>query len=625
MSTINKIILASIFFSASSLYANGFVIESGQTVNNQTMSDVGDVGIVEVGGTIHAGGSMDGVDMNAADQSLYNYGTIIPGTFATSVVSIADNVLILNEGTISAGEFSNCIDCSGAHAVITNTGLISTSGANGVIISTTGGINTMITNHGIISVGVDGTGISTFASNSIITNTGTISGGTGAVGIYDDTNAANAQITNNGTISLSGNNTTGIFSLGSSATITNTGKLYVAGSNTTALSCGGAGASVTNSGQIVGLTALSLTGTTPSLSLLKTSNIQGSVSVPNDVLALSVQTGLNLALTLDSDSRGFGLLNIEAPYVVRSDPVIAVIDPTGLAMQSDVTADLSDSVLNGLHLHRTRFCDCGLWTEGIGSYRTRNAQPDTLSYTDFVAGLLIGYDTFIANQAVSVFGGCSYAEANIKASPQQANITLGCAGLSYDSCICGTSLSLAVMGGYLYWKNTRVVMNNLASGGMDKGRAYINGGLISADISLGHGFPSLFCHPYLIFDVRYAELFLGNYAETGSLADLTVFDRNVGLITTRLEIAFWRTQCLGFLEPFIGIFGRYQVAGRGVKAELLDIEFRFNQAGPLNLVAGLIGLRGSKIIGRWNSFFNIEASFDNAKSTRILAELGVKF
>ncbi len=648
---LNKILLAPILLLVSSLYANGFVIESGQTVGNQTMSGVGDVGTVDAGGTIQGGSGADGVDMNAANQSLYNYGTITPGNFQTSVVSVASNALILNDGTLSAGEFSNVVDCSGASAVITNNGTISTSEANGIVISTSGGISSTVTNNGTISVGAAGTGISTFASNCIIINTGTISGGNEAVGIYDDTDVENTKITNSGIISISGNSATVISSLGSSATIINTGTLYVSGSSVTAVSCAGTGtsvtntgtlhatgsgatalscsaadASVTNSGHIIGTTAISLTGTSPSLSLSRTSNIQGSVSVPNDVLALSVQTNTNLALTLDNSSKGFGLLDIEAPYVVRADPAIAVIDPTGLGLQSDVTADLSDTILNGQRLHCARSRGCGLWVEGIGSYRKRNAQSSALSYTDFVAGGLIGYDAYIAKHTISVFGGCSYAQANISTAPQEANIILGCAGLSYDTCFCShTFLSLAVMGGYVSWDNTRTVMNNLASGGTDEGKAHINGGLVSADVSLSQAFPSLSCRPYLTLDLRYADLFLGTYAETGSLADLTIFHRNVGLITTRLEAAFWHTPCLGFLEPFIGVFGRFQVTGREVEAELLDIEFSFNQPGPLNLVAGLIGLRGSQTVGCCNTFFNVEASLDNARSARVLGELGLKF
>jgi len=71
-------------------------------------------------------------------------------------------------------------------------------------------------------------------------------------------------------------------------------------------------------------------------------------------LNLNVETGLNLALTLDPGGLGFGTLGIEAPFVLV-DKTIAVIDPTGLALQADGLADLSDTIFDGIYRHRTAF------------------------------------------------------------------------------------------------------------------------------------------------------------------------------------------------------------------------------------------------------------------------------
>jgi len=123
--------------------------------------------------------------------------------------------------------------------------------------------------------------------------------------------------------------------------------------------------------------ALDLQGTNQTVSLLRGSNLQGFVQTINDGLNLNVETGLNLALTLEPFSAGFDNLGIEAPFVLVGQ-TIAVVDPTGLALQADVLADLSDTILDGIFRHRAVFTcpcvpyGCGVWIQGIGSYRKRS-------------------------------------------------------------------------------------------------------------------------------------------------------------------------------------------------------------------------------------------------------------
>jgi len=154
--------------------------------------------------------------------------------------------------------------------------------------------------------------------------------------------------------------------------------------------------------------ALNLQGTaSQTLSLLRGSNLDGGVHVETVDLDLNVETGLNLALTLDPTSTaGFGTLGIDAPFVILGN-TIAVIDPTGLAMQADVVADLSDTLLNGIY-HQRAPCGCGVWAQGIGSYRKRGDNAHT-----------VGHDNWQGGYA-SLFGGISYGEAEVDEHTQKA-------------------------------------------------------------------------------------------------------------------------------------------------------------------------------------------------------------
>ncbi|MFZ0565713.1 MAG: hypothetical protein WAM28_05975, partial [Chlamydiales bacterium] len=83
--------------------------------------------------------------------------------------------------------------------------------------------------------------------------------------------------------------------------------------------------------------------------------------------------------------------------------------------------------------------------------------------------------------------------------------------------------------------------------------------------------------------------------------------------------------CCWSVEPYIGVYGRYQVGGKQVNATLLDQSLSFDPGSPHNLVAFLFGFRGVQSIGCFELFLNLEGSFDNYSSSRILGEGGIGF
>ena len=129
---------------------------------------------------------------------------------------------------------------------------------------------------------------------------------------------------------------------------------------------------------------------------------------------------------------------------------------------------------------------------------------------------------------------------------------------------------------------------------------------------------------FLTFNLGYTGLFLGDYAESGSLADLSIHDRNINLLTTRFETTLGTYFRRTTLEPYIGVFGRYQLNNYQVDSELLGVPLFFDQGGPRNLAAFLVGLRGQSNFP-FNLFYNAEFSVDSAQSTRILGEVVASF
>jgi len=623
-----------------------FVIPDGTTeTTTQTLDDDGDGLLIEEGGAIVT--TDIAVSMDAENQTVLNRGNIsTTGVDAVGINNEGAAAEITNSGLIltTGEEDAVGINNEGAAAEITNSGLISTTGVDAVginnegaaaeitnsgLISTTGesavgifneGAAAEITNSGLIST----TGLATFGIFNVgagaeITNSGLIStqGLFFAVGIFND--GAGAEITNSGLISTTGLSARGISNEGgSNVVITNSGLISTQGEEAVGIFNEGANVHIINSGTIRSEQSFALHlsgGATPTVSLLRGSNLQGRVLVNDDDVNLNVETGLNLALTLDStSSAGYGKLGIEAPFIILvEDKTIGVIDPTGLSMQADVVADLSDTILGGIYRHKK--CGCGVWVQGIGSYRKRSY---TVGYDNWQGGFLVGYNA----GSIGLFGGISFGEAEVDQRTQKAETTSYVAGLSYERVFCNTFLGLAIAVGYVDWDNERFVMNNLVPGGVEKARADMGGMFISPEVTLSHRFASFWLRPSMSFTLRYAGLFLGSYKEKGSLTDLSVKEREIDLLTTRFELS---VPCFSGVEPYVGVSGRYQVGGYRVNAELLGKSLSFNQGGPRNLVALLLGVRAVRSLGCFDIFLNLEASFDNDSSSRILGEGGVGF
>ncbi len=553
------------------------------------------------------------------------------GEMATTPITLAGagDEAVVQEGGSLATSTTAIVMMLGADQITRNSGSISTTGNTAFGIQTTG-IRAQIFNAG--SIATEGTGSDALRAEVLlttVTNWGTLSTvGDNSNGVYST--GSRFTLFNSGSIFTQANTAHGILLDEPGAVVTNSGVISANGTGSVGVQVAGSSDDtlLTNSGTIRSAQAAAITwgGLNPTMNLLKGSNIQGAVTTVNP-LALGVETGLNLALTLGSGS--YSTLAISAPFV-QVGAVVGVIDPTGFAMQTDVLADFSDTVLNGIYRHRLGGCcdpcGCGVWIQGIGSSRCRSELSRTVAYENGQGGFLIGDSLQFGPGYVGFFGGATFGQATVKQTTQEACLHNYVVGATYEGCMNNTYFGLALALGYLDWDNSRYVQNNLVPNGVEKAHVNSDAFFISPEITLVHAFDRWWCHPVLSGTLRYAGGFFGCYTESGSLTNLTVRNRTVDLITTRFEAAVpYVLSCCWDLEPYIGVLGRYQVGGCRVNGELLGQPLSFNQGGPENLAAFLIGFRTEICCNCFDLFGNFEASFDSQSSHRYLGEVGVGY
>ncbi|MCH9626872.1 MAG: hypothetical protein S4CHLAM2_05030 [Chlamydiales bacterium] len=608
-----------------------FIVRNGEPPETMTQTlNADETGLIEAGGALVPTVGFLGVNMFGPDALLINNG-LIEVDIANGVnMGGANNQFINNKTLQATGDNGQAVFINGTtDAVVSNSGLIDNVGDNTAGIDSFSDTNTRIANGGEIAVEGENTVAIRLQSstNSQVTNNGLLySVGDASFGIFDQTGSANLY-TNNGSIVSQGMNSVG-FAVSSSTDVTfQNNSTVIADGDGVISDTGDTNFHLINSGTIKSNQsfALLLGGTNPTLSLLRGSNLQGPVQAVDDSLNLNVQTGLNLALTLDPGGMGFGTLGIESPFVLVGN-TINVIDRTGLAMQADLLADLSDPILNNIYRHRTAFscacydpCQCGFWVEAIGSYRERE-ERHLVHYNLRQGGFIIGYE---APGGLGLFAGASYGEAIVGEKTQKAEIRTSFGGASYERAFCNHFIGAAFAAGYTHFDNDRYIMNNQVPGGVEKAQTQPDGFFFTPEITYAHSFCDWWCAPVLSGTIRYAGLFLGNDHEQGSNSNLTVYDRDIQLLTLRGELSAPKCTCFLDIEPYIGVSGRFQVAGCDVSAELLGQALNFNSGISNNLATFLVGFRSAKTMGCFDLFFDLEADWDTGGSYRIFGDAGI--
>ena len=596
-------------------HAGNFTITNGTTVTTtQTLTTTGDVGKVDLGGTINvpAGkgivASVDGVTVD-------NAGSVTAGG-GNMAINVKGNSRVTNSGTVT-GTFG--IYGFGDTNTINNSGLV-TGGSFGIYAQGNGNI---VTNSGTVT---DNFGIYAQGNSNTVINSGTVSGGN--FGIYAQGNGN--TVTNSGTVT----DVFGIYAQGNTNSVTNTGTvnggsygIYAQGNNNTISNSGLAGGAVA---------AVTLQGTGNTLNLLAGSNLQGNLDLGTGNF-LNIGPGLNTAFAYT------GTLNLGtfgAPYVVNGS-TLYVIDPTGFAAQNamlnDLTRVITDTVderlamartegspvamaMNGMTVMPTADLPAGpnsvIWAAGLGNYRSQKSKGPDASFDTLLGGITLGLDGEVANGTrAGGFVGAGFSNFKTDGGSQKISTDSLFGGLYGGFNGSGHFIDLSLTGGYSAQSSDRTVANNQVPGGLQHATANYGGFFISPSATLGtdvHMESGIFTPSVR---ARYAGMFLSGYDETGSAANLSVGSHTVNVFDLRGQLAFAPTPKIMDSGTFgtllrLGADGTFS-SGNNIDAVLLGQALSFNAGNTDATVRGFVGFDMTYAANSGSKFFlGAEAGYD---------------
>ncbi len=634
-------------------FSQSFTVGNGQDVGPQTMNNAGDTGTVDSGGIVETSiAGENAVQMLNSDQRLTNSGGI--GTFGGGgfgVYSTGDNAKIISNGIIlagGAGAFG--IVSEGDNANIVNSGLIATSG-DGTFAIISDGSDAYVENSGTIDVSA-GTiggvgGIIGDKPNLTIVNSGLIQvEGDGALAIGWQSSSG-LNLTNSGTIEVSGNGATAIGAGGNDIFIVNSGAVYAFGPGSTGIVTQVGNAVITNSGTIFNdfndstSTAISFGASNATLNLLAGTAIQGPIVFNGSGNTVSFGPALNAAMTF-SGSGGVPqtILTGGRPFVVNGNQV-AVVDITGFASAGSLVEDLTDAVTGVVETRlATPHNDVlgprsgpDAWLSTFGAVRSQDGSGAAAGFTQALGGVVVGAerrsdDGFLGG----VFVGAAAGQTEVDDSAQEIThrSVFGGGYLGYDA---GQRFAnLSFIAGALYERSSRQVANNLVLGGIETARADFNGTFISPALTLGTRLPVAMGTLMPSVRLRYAGLFVGDYTETGSAADLAVARRDVHLFEVRGQLALALPQVTTPTQAWqttlrAGLDGIAQSSG-DVSATLLGQDISFASGEKKTAVRGFAGADVAAAVGHGvmlDSGFEVGYGSDNAFTARGQVRLSKAF
>ncbi|RAZ88965.1 hypothetical protein DPM33_21300 [Mesorhizobium hawassense] len=648
-------------------YAQSFVIGNGVTAGQQTMSNTGDTGVVSQTGVIETTGTgADAVRMLGADQRLTNNGLIKTlGGAAANVHSQGADATILNNGaTLAIGDGSIGVLSEGNDVDVVNNGSIEALGVAtyGIISDAAGG---RVDNHGFIGVsgtaaaGLIGDGPDLTISNSgaieaygiaaggilwqsnglRLDNSGSITvSGPASVGIGASGN--DVAIANSGTVNVFGTASTGIGTLFGNATITNSGSVIVEGVGAVGIAAQGGNSVITNSGRVFSDQSVAIYFGAPdaTLNLLGGTAIQGPIVFSGSGNTVTFGPALSAVTSFSGTGLPQTVLTGGRPFATSGESV-AVVDITGFASSAPLIEDLVDGIVGTAEARMAAPNDDlpnrgrNAWISTFGGIRSQGSSGASAGFSEGLGGIVAGAerrsgDGFLGGLLLGGAAGSTQVEDDAQEIVHRSAFAGGYLGYDAGARFAGANF----VAGVLQERSRRRVANNLALDGIETARADFNGIFLSPSVTLGMRLPVATGTLIPSVRLRYAGLFIDDYAETGSDGDLAVSRRDANIFEARGEVALalapvstpsqaWQTTLR------TGIDAIAQDSGE-VSATLLGQDISFGAGGKKMIVRGFAGADVAAEVGAGmtlNAGFEAGYGSDDAFTVRGQARLSKAF
>jgi uncharacterized protein with beta-barrel porin domain len=461
-----------------------------------------------------------------------------------------------------------------------------------------------------------------------------------------------SETNNSGTISSTatgeGARAYGAYMASSNATsLINTGLISARATGEAAESYGvwaGSNYAITNCGTISGGTAaVTFEGTENTLNLCKGSHIVGALQLgESNALNIDLGRGVNAALHYE----GSPAVSVTAGPHVVAQGVAAVIDPTGFSAQAEMVTDLTRVISDGVDRRLAaarqgrapgsmalgsaivvptadtapgQTSQAVFWAEGLGQSRSQGASGQDTGFDTRLGGAMLGVDGQVGREMrAGAFLGASASTLETDTNSQSIDADSYFAGVYAGLQRGAPFLNLAATAGLSNQSSSRKMNDNLAEGGTDHATASYGGTFVSPAATLGAdvSIPGAVFSPSL--RARYAALFLDDYDEKGSEADLSVDARTVQVVDMRAQLALAVPVALEggefALTTRLGADATF-VSDSNVDVQLLGETLGFNVGGD-DLAQAFAGLDVAYVTDAGTRFFaGAEAGVQDSSTT----------
>lgn len=447
-----------------------------------------------------------------------------------------------------------------------------------------------------------------------------------------------------GTFLKTDNTNSGIINSGSVSSLIRT-----AGDDSRVINSGSVGSGAVGDG-------IFLEGLNPNLTLLHGSIIQGDIDLSGTgIRTLNVGNGLSIANTFIT---GPDVINSNGAPFAQNGVQVAVVDPTSLAAQDELLANLtngiSSSVLNRLtnmrggvagvtSNPRPMYVDGSrngetpsdsnqYWAQAFGTRRNQDGDGPAGDTDQSLYGFVSGMDAqYAANTLAGFFLGGSFGNVEADLSSQETGVDSFFGGLYLSTLRGRTAIDTALTAGYSGYDRERQVASNLAAGGIETARADYHGWFISPEITFTRPFWPMGKRVEQSMTLRYSALFLDGFTETGTTAPLTLQKRNVHLAQARYQLGVPLTRQtddggLSRLTLKGGIELRTQFGDRDISGTLLAQRITFNPGGAQSAVGAFAGVSAEHVTTGGLVFHTtLEGLAENDGSTQVSGKAGIRF